>query len=69
MESRMMETEAARKEELEKKGKVEEVERNIWELQSGLKMAENIIKEGTNPEESFQPRCVNTNQHEGVYWY
>lgn len=48
MELRMMELEAAKKEELEKKDKLAEGERDIEALPNGLTMAENIIKEGSN---------------------
>lgn len=48
MELTMMETEAARKEELQKKDKLVKVEKDIGVLQNGLKIAGNIIKERNN---------------------
>ena len=48
MELTMMETEAARKEELQKKDKLVKVEKDIRVLQNGLKIAGNIIKERNN---------------------
>ena len=44
----MMKREAPEKEELEKKDKLAEVERDIEALPNGLTMADNIIKEGSN---------------------
>ena len=55
LECRMMETESARKEELEKTDKLADVERDIGMLRNGLKMAENIIKEGND---EVQARCL-----------
>lgn len=48
MELTMMETEAARKEELQKKDKLVKVEKDIGVFQNGLKIAGNIIKERNN---------------------
>ena len=47
-ERRLIETEAAGKDELENKDKLSEVERDIEMLRNGLKMVENIIKEGND---------------------
>ena len=48
MQHKMMKREAPEKEELEKKDKLAEGERDIEALPNGLTMAENIIKEGSN---------------------
>ena len=60
----MMETESARKEELEKKDKLVDVERDIGVLRNGLKMAENIIKGGND---EVQVRCLkNVLNHDAI---
>ena len=63
LECRMMETESARKEELEKKDKLADVERDIGVLRNGLKMAENIIKEGND---EVQARCLKNVSNQDV---
>ena len=63
LECRMMETESARKEELEKKDKLADIERDIGVLRNGLKVAENIIKEGND---EVHARCLKNVSNQDV---